>query len=81
MDKICLAQDVFFLRPRMRVSMQVRYFMCFNENVEKTRRVRSVSVGKIWVVRKDHFGVTACGSRYGLLHFSQLAHIVNVEVG
>ena len=51
------------------------------KNVKKTRRVGSVSVGKIWVVRKEHFGVTACGSCYRLLHFSQLTHIVIVEVG
>ena len=50
-------------------------------NVKKTRRVRSVSVRKIWVVRKEHFGVTACGSCHRLLHFSQLTHIVTVEVG
>ena len=71
----------FFWHPACEPLSKLDISCVSTKNVKKTRRVRSVSVRKIWVVRKEHFGVTACGSCYRLLHFSQLTHIVIVEVG
>ena len=71
----------FFGRRHASDYMPLQFSCVSTKKVKKPKRVRSVSVGKIWVVRKEHFGVTACGSCYRLLHFSQLTHIVTVEVG